>query len=242
MSRFAFLRRAWPALAIMLAATLLILGGVFDWLQIEALQREWSQLLAWSAARPVVLGVALASALTLLVASGLPGGVVILVAGGALFGTLAGAAIGLFGNTVGGTLLFLATRQLMAGGTGQAPRWVYRVRAGFERSPVAYALFLRLAPVFPFGAASIALAWLRCRPLMFVVTSALGVLPATLIFAALGAGLSGAFSSPEPVDAGILRLPSVWIPLVALGVLGSIAAWVGFVRGRRSAAVGVGPG
>ena len=226
------LRRGWPALVILVIALALLLGGVFDWLRIEALQREYAQLLEWASRRPLITGLALTLALTLLVSSGLPGGVVLLVAGGALFGTVPGALIGLFGNVVGGSLLYATARRLFLGHAKPAPVWVERFRSGFDRAPAAFAMFVRLIPVFPFGAASIALAWLGCRPPLFVLTSALGVLPAVFVYAALGAGLSLLFASGAPIDAGALQQPAVWLPLTALGVLALIAAVVGFLRGR----------
>lgn len=227
-------RRAWPALLVLGLALVLLLGGVSDWLRIEVLQREYAQLLEWAGRRPWVTGGALALALTLMVSSGLPGGVVLLIAGGALFGTLPGAAIGLFGNAVGGTILYATARRLFLGGAGPAPQWVEKSRATFDRAPVSFALFLRLVPVFPFGAASIALAWLGCRPLMFVVTSVIGILPAVFVYAALGSGLSMLFASGAPIDSGALRQPQVWVPLTALGVLALIAAIFGFLRGREA--------
>ncbi len=225
-------RRAWPALVIILLALMLLLGGVFDWLRIEALQREYAQLLAWATRRPWITGIALTFALTLLVSSGLPGGVILLIAGGALFGTFAGALIGLFGSIVGGTLLYATARRLFLGHSKSPPAWVERFRSGFDRAPVALALFLRLAPVFPFGAASVALAWLGCRPLLFVTTSAAGILPSVFVYAALGSGLSLLLASGAPIDADALRQPAVWLPLAALGVLALGAAVFGFLRGR----------
>lgn len=226
-------RRVWPALLVLAFAVGLLLAGVLDWLRIEALQREYAQLLDWASQRPLATALALTVALTLLVSSGLPGGVVLLIAGGALFGTVAGASIGLFGNLVGGTVLYATARRLFLGHQRPPPAWVERFRSGFDRAPVAFALFLRLAPVFPYGAASIALAWLGCRPLMFVATSGLGILPALVVYAALGAGLSMLFASGLPIDAGALRQPAVWGPLTALGVLALVAAVFGVARGRN---------
>jgi len=225
-------RRAWPALVILVFALVLVLAGVTDLLRIEVLQREYAQLLEWAGRRPWVTGGALALALTLMVSSGLPGGVVLLIAGGALFGTFPGALIGLFGNAVGGTILYGTARRLFLGGAGRAPQWVEKSRATFDRAPVSFALFLRLVPVFPFGAASIALAWLGCRPLMFVATSVIGILPAVFVYVALGSGLSMLFASGAPIDSGALRQPQVWVPMTALGVLALIAAIFGYLRGR----------
>lgn len=226
-------RRGWPALLIAALAGVLLAGGALDWLKIEVLQREYAQLLAWASARPIVTGVSMAVALTMLVASGLPGAILFLLAGGALFGTVPGALIGLFGSTVGGSVLYATSRRLFLGHAKPPPAWVERFREGFDRSPVTFALFLRLAPVFPFGAASIALAWLGCRPVMFVLTSALGIVPSLLVYSSLGAGLSMLLASGAPIDSDALSQPAVWLPLTALGVLGLFAAAFGYLRGRK---------
>ncbi len=225
-------RRAWPAFLVLVLALVLVLGGIFDWLRLEVLQREYVQLLSWAGQQPWLTGAALAVVLTLVVSSGLPGGVVLLIAGGALFGTVPGALIGVFANTVGGMILFATTRRLLLGGSQAAPPWVDRLRETFDRAPASFALFLRLAPVFPYGAASIALAWLGCRPLTFIATSVVGMLPAVLVYAALGSGLSLLLASGAPIDAGALRQPQVWAPLTALGMLALLAALLGSLRGR----------
>lgn len=222
--RRSFWQRTWPAWTIAVLAIVLVASGALEHLRLDGLQREFNALLRWVEPRPHLAALLLVAALALLVASGLPGGVVIVIAIGALFGPIAGALLSALGDTLGGSVLYFATRRLFLGGDGTPPRWVGRLRGAFDRSPLAYSLFLRLAPLFPFGVASAALAWLGCRPLMFVVTSAVGILPGTWIFASLGSSLANLLATGQPIDASVLRQPGIWAPLTVLGLLALIPA------------------
>ena len=95
---------------------------------------------------------------------------------------------------------------------------------------MSFAFFIRIVPAFPFGVASVALAWLGCRYRLFVLSSSLGVLPSSLIYSAIGAGVSGALANHEQISLSILAEPRFAIPLVALAVLALLPALLGFRR------------
>jgi uncharacterized membrane protein YdjX (TVP38/TMEM64 family) len=63
---------------------------------------------------------------------------------------------------------------------------------GFRRDAFHYLLFLRLVPVFPFWIVNLVAALCGVHLGPFVVATALGIIPGTLAFAFLGAGLDSA--------------------------------------------------
>ena len=163
----------------------------------------------------------------------LPGASLLTMAGGALFGTVAGAAASAFGATLGAVVLFVAARRAMSG-------WLRRrlgaslepLRAGLEQDGFHYVLALRLIPLFPFWLVNLAPALLGMRLAPFALATGIGIVPGSLVFASLGAGLSDALlqdaiSAGRPPD----LTPGLLLPLAGLGILALLP--VGWKRLRR---------
>jgi uncharacterized membrane protein YdjX (TVP38/TMEM64 family) len=117
----------------------------------------------------------------------LPAGLVLTLAGGFLFGALAGVFYVMIGATTGATVAFLLARYVL----GKRLQEKYRdalkkFNEEFERNGIHYLLTLRLIPVFPFFLINF-LAGLTRVPLQtFVWTTAVGIMPATTVFAFAG--------------------------------------------------------
>ena len=221
------LKRWLPVLAIGALAALIVFSGAYERISLDNLADQHQRLLAWVEARPVLSALALVFAIATIISTGLPGGVVLTVASGLLFGTVVGALLSLAGDLIGGTVLFLVARQFFDTGA-KPPALVDRIRGGFARNPVSFAFFIRLIPVFPFGAVSVALAWLGCRLPLFLTATGLGVVPGCLVYAALGAGLSTSIAERRDVELSLFAEPRFAIPLLALAVLAMIPVMLGF--------------
>lgn len=218
-----------PLLLIAAAAIALVTSGAYGELSLANLAKHHEQLLGWVAARPVLSALALVGALAAIVSTGLPGGMLFTVAAGLFFGIAVGGVLSATGNLLGGSVLYFAARRFFDAG-GKPPALVAKIRDGFNRNPVSFAFFVRLVPAFPYGAASAALAWLGCRYPLFVLASALGVLPTAFIYAALGAGLSSSIAEHRDVELSLIAEPRFAIPLLALAVLALIPALIGLRR------------
>ena len=68
---------------------------------------------------------------------------------------------------------------------------------GFRENEFNYLLFLRLLPAFPFWAVNLAPAFLGVKTRMYVVTTFLGIVPGTAVYAAIGDGLGEVLASGE---------------------------------------------
>lgn len=150
----------------------------------------------------------------------LPAGAMMTVTGGYLFGTLAGAILAATGAAAAAVFVHLAGGRLLAhsvrGHLGQRYAVVEReVAAGAFN----YLLALRLLPVIP--------GWLvNLLPLAFpipartvVLATFLGLLPISMIFASLGAGLAVMGAAPEPMSVGAMLRWEMVLPLAALAAL-----------------------
>ena len=151
------------------------------------------------------------------VALSLPGAAAIMtMTGGLLFGTWLGAACACIGATLGAITAFSAARLALAGPlAARAGPLLSRFRAGLEKDGFLYVLTLRLMPVFPFWLVNLAPALLGMRLAPFAAATAIGIVPGSLVFASIGAGLDDVLAAGGAPKPGFALL----LPLAGLGVL-----------------------
>lgn len=135
-----------------------------------------------------------------------------------------GPAIGLSlaGEVLGSLVLFYAARRGFGAGTRPPPKFVERVRRGYQAHPISYTLFLRFVPLFPFGGITVALAWLRCPVWLFVFATALGGVIMLVFETAIGAGVGHSIAHGNGISFSMILQPHIWLPLVGLGLLALI--------------------
>lgn len=211
-------KRFWPFILIALGAILFLSSGVWKQLHIDKLSEHYHLFEYWSVMHPTTARLLLIAAIVLLVVLGMPGSVALVIVGGMFFGTLQGALYSTLADGISGSLLFVAARRAM-NGNGPSTNMVSRLRLGFAGNPISYSLFLRLVPIFPYAAVSVALAWLGSSYRMFVLTSMLGVFPVLLVYSALGAGLSDSLAQQISFNASLLKQPEFLAPLIVLAIL-----------------------
>lgn len=221
-------------LFILLAIGIAVLSsGVLGQLDPQALMADranWQTQVSahrWISAAIYVGVIALATAIAL------PGVVVMVVAGGMLFGLVTGTLLSTIGLIAGSVILFAASRAAFASGARPAPLLVNRLRDGYHAYPFNFTMFLRLVPLFPFGAVTIALAWLRCPLWLFVVTSTIGGAIMVTIESALGSSLLASYQRDGVISLHIFSHPGVILPLLGLGLLALAPVAIGMRRRRR---------
>lgn len=229
------LRAFLPLLVLLAIGAGLYASGVLDRFDPHNVAQDEAVLRTGLALHPWLGPLVQVGALALVIATGVPGGILIVLAGGMLFGTLAGTILSTAGAMIGATVLFFASRMAFEGGQRTAPPLVERLRAGYLAHPFSYTLFLRLVPFFPFGAVSVALAWLRCPLWIFLAASALGGSVMIAFESALGAGLSETIAREGQVSFGILAHRSVYLPLLGMALVALVPVVAGRRRGGGSA-------
>lgn len=229
-------RAALPLILLLVAGITLFASGSLDQFtpqQLMAHRADWQlQIIE----HPWLCRIAFIGLLTLTVATGIPGSIVVIMAGGFAFGVLDATITSSIGLTLGSLILFLASRYAFGPGNRQPPALVARMHHGFERHPVSYTLFLRFVPVVPFGAVTVALAWLRCPMWLFLGATWLGG-TVTLIFeASIGAGLGDAMSQSDSFGIGMFMHREVLLPLGAMALLALLPLLIErLLRRRREA-------
>lgn len=196
-----------------------LLDGL-DHLEGLAVTHFWTSLLVY------VTGFALLTMLALPVAT------VLTIGSGFLFGAITGPVAALSAKTLGAVLTFafmrlLQTRECHGSreqSSGGAPAWARGVMQLLDRDTTLYVFLLRIVPLAPHFAVNAGAALTRISPLRFVVASFLGLIPAAVIYATIGAGLDSLMDARTRMTPAVLLEPKIGLPLLALAVLG-VVSW-----------------
>ncbi len=227
--------------AVVIVAVALYASGVHEHLDFETLRRHRTALQEWVAAHQVLSIVAFMAAYAASVAFSVPGAVWLTVGGGFLFGTLAAAASVVVAATAGATGVFLLARYVTGDawrarlGKGRLGRMVAGMESGFRDNALSTMLVLRLIPLFPFWLVNLVPAVLGVPLGTYIVGTMLGIIPATVVFASIGAGLDEVLARGEAPDLSILWDPAVLGPLLGLAALAALPMIYKAWRGRRGA-------
>jgi uncharacterized membrane protein YdjX (TVP38/TMEM64 family) len=171
----------------------------------------------------------------LFVALSLPGAIWLTVAGGFLFGAVVGAILAVIAATIGASLLFLATKTSLGDYLhAHAGPWLAKVERGFADNQWSYLLMMRLFPAIPFFIANLVPAFLGVSLPVFIATTFIGIIPATAIFATIGAGLGSVLQTSADLSLHNLLTPQLKWALIALAVLAAMPAAVKFLRRRHA--------
>jgi uncharacterized membrane protein YdjX (TVP38/TMEM64 family) len=229
-----------PLVLLVLAGIVLFASGSLDQLTPHQLLANQASLHAQLDVHPWLSRAAFTGLLTLTVATGVPGTFIVILAGGFAFGVLDATMYSSVGLTLGSLILFLASRYAFGPGSRQPPALVARLHHGFEQHPVSYTLFLRFIPVVPFGAVTVALAWLRCPLWLFLGASWLGGTVSLIFETSIGAGLGDAMSQSDSLGLGLFLHREVLLPLGALALLALLPLLIERVIRRRQRRSGQG--
>jgi uncharacterized membrane protein YdjX (TVP38/TMEM64 family) len=189
-------RRWVPLIAIALVMLAVWSMGWHRYLKLEQLYEHRTALKAFIGSHFVPALALYMAIYTVAVALSLPGGLVLTVTGGFLFGWLYGGPAAVVAATLGATIIFLIARSSLGETlSSRAGPWLARLQDGFRENALSYLLFLRLVPAFPFFVVNLVPAVLGVRLRTFVVATFLGIIPATLAFSSVGAGLDSIFDA-----------------------------------------------
>ena len=204
--------------AALAAAAWFGMDHVFDWLdRLDRLvQRHyWIALLVFAIS---FIGLILTT---------LPVGTVFCLAGGYFFGLSVGAATALLAGTVGALLTFLLIRRAAAQrfrsryDQGQLGHWV-RV---LERDATWYLILLRIIPIAPFFIVNAAASLTNIRSAHFTMATGVGLIPTTVLYAAVGRGLDGIEDARDQAGPALLLEPAIGLPLLGLGLILLVSWW-----------------
>ncbi len=207
---------------IFVAAVVALIGVGQDWLfellaLVEAGKRDHqlAMMLAY------VLAFAALSTLTL------PVGTLFCLAAGYLFGIPFGFLAAMTGALLGAILTFVLVRRF--GGArvrqqlaaGRAAPWL----GALERDATWYLILLRIVPVAPYFAVNAAAAVTGIGSTHFLLATAAGLVPTTIVYAAVGSGLESLVDARDILGPELLLKPEIGLPLLGLVAI-IITSWL----------------
>src|SRR2546422_6421998 len=192
------LRRLAPLVAIALVAGVVIAMGWQRQLSLETLVRHHEALREFIAAHRLAAIAAYVALYIVIVALSIPVGVYLTVIGGILFGAVIGGAAAVVGATLGAIGIFLIAQSALGEHFARrAGPLAEKLAQNFRADAFSYLLFLRLVPIFPFSLANLLPALAGVRLATVAAATALGVIPATFVFAFVGAGLDSVIAAQQ---------------------------------------------
>ena len=246
-------RRLLPLIVIVLLAGLAYYALGRGGLSLESLVRHRALIDEFVTAHRPLAVLAYIGLYISVVALSVPGATFLTVSGGFLFGLAVGASAAVIGATIGATLIFLVARTALGEPLLRraGPR-AAKLAEGFRNDAFSYLLFLRLVPAFPFFLVNLVPAFAGVRLAPFFAATALGVIPASLVYAFAGTSLDGVIAAQKKAHANCLAVglgnchltfnardiltPQLLGTLVALGVLALVPVGVRRLRARKRAA------
>jgi uncharacterized membrane protein YdjX (TVP38/TMEM64 family) len=200
-----------------------------------ATHRAWVEGLV--AGHPLAAPALFVAADALALALAWPAAILMAVMAGLLFGTLPGAACSVVASTLGAVGTYAIARTGFAGLIGgvRGAR-LDRLRLWLDRGSFNTVLVLRLTPVVPFCLVNLAAGLLALPLRSFVAATMVGLVPASLIYAGFGSGLSSLLDQGTGADLATHPPLRLLAPLLGLALLASLPLLIRAVRARTGKA------
>lgn len=212
------LKRFAPLAIVAIALTAFFALGGPQYLNIETL-RDNRELLTGFVESNFILAIGgFIMLYALLVGISFPGASILSLFGGFMFGTIAGTSGIVIGATLGATCIFLAARYALGDSLRKkAGPYMAKFEDGLKENEFSYMLILRLVPAFPFFIVNIVPALFDVKLRNYALTTFLGIIPGSLVYASVGAGVGEIFEQGGEVELGGLMLqPKVILPIVGI--------------------------
>jgi uncharacterized membrane protein YdjX (TVP38/TMEM64 family) len=147
------------------------------------------------------------------------------MAGGFLFGPWLGSASAVVGMTFGALIMFLVARSALGEiirKRAKAGGLIDKIQVGVRANAFTYLLVLRLIPAVPFWLCNIAAGFVHIPVRTYLAATVIGIIPSTVIYSSIGAGLDHVFDQGRKPDIGLMTDPQVFVPLLGLCALSVI--------------------
>lgn len=199
-------------------------------LSLENIQQHRDALKNFTEQHYVTMFLACGIIYMLSTAFSVPGGTVLSLLLGFLFGRWAGTLLIVISATLGATAIFWLARYLFSDWAEQRLRgnaMAQKIIDGFQSDAFNYLLFLRLVPLFPFWLVNLAPAFTHVSLHTYVVTTLIGIIPGSFVYANLGQSLG------EIKQLDQLLSMQTLLAFTLLGVLSLMPVLVKYYKSRH---------
>ncbi len=225
-----------PLIAILTVAVI----GAFtlkDYLSFEALRDNRETLLAFRDSNYLLAVLGFIAIYVVIVAFSLPGATIATLTGGFLFATFPGFLFNVTAATIGATLIFLAARMGFGEKLGAkleaSDGAVKKIKDGIDENQWSMLFLIRLVPAVPFFVANLVPSFLEVPLHRFVISTFLGIIPGSIVYTSVGAGLGEVFARGETPNFSIIFEPHILLPILGLCVLAILPILIKAVTGKK---------
>lgn len=215
--------RFLPLVLLAAGIAAIFISGVYKQLSLDTLRENRETLTAFVKAH---LFEALAIYFLVYFAAttlAIPGALWITISGGFLFGLWGGTAMTVVSATAGAITLFLIARSAIGGALRKAVGpFLDKIEAGFNENRFSYMFSMRFIPI-PFFIANIAPAVLGAKLRDYAITTVFGIIPGTMAYTWIGAGLGAAFDQGKTPDLGAFAA-KLTPAFLAIGIVSLVPA------------------
>ncbi|WP_281991055.1 TVP38/TMEM64 family protein [Sulfitobacter geojensis] len=230
------LQRYLPLIAIAVVAVI----GAFtlrDYISFDVLRDNREALLAFRDDNFLLTVLMFIAVYVAVVGFSLPGAVIVTLTGGFLFGTVLGTVFNVTGATLGAILIFLAARMGLGNRLKEkmdaSDGMVAKIKKGIDENQWSMLFFIRLVPAVPFFVANLIPAFVGVPLFRFAVSTFLGIIPGSLVYTSVGAGLGEVFARGETPNLGIIFEPHILLPILGLTALSVLPVLIKAVTGKK---------
>jgi uncharacterized membrane protein YdjX (TVP38/TMEM64 family) len=224
-------------LALVLAVAIAGYVALKDVLTFETLRDNRETLLSFRDDNIVLIVIGFFLAYVAVVAFSLPGASLATLTGGFLFGTVFGSVLNVAAATMGATAIFLAARWGLGDRLGarleNSEGVVKHIKDGIDENQWSMLFILRLGPAVPFFLANLIPAFLEVPLHRYVISTFIGIIPGTVVYTSVGAGLGGVFDAGETPNLGIIFEPHVIGPILGLAALSALPIVIKALRKEK---------
>ena len=208
-----------------------------DYLNFETLRDNREALIAFRDANYGLTVLVFVAAYIMIVAFSLPGAGIATITGGFLFGTIFGAMFNVTAATIGAVLIFTAARmglgEKLKARMDASEGMVRKIKDGIDNNQWSMLFLIRLIPAVPFFVANLIPAFLGVMLHRFVISTFLGIIPGSLVYSSVGAGLGAVFARGETPNFGIIFEPQILLPILGLCALSLLPIIIKAVTGKK---------
>ena len=188
-----------------------------DFLTFEALAENRETLIDFRDSNYLLTAMVFITIYVVIVAFSLPGATIATLTGGFLFATFPGALFNVIAATLGATAIFLAARMGFGEKLGakleDSDGIFKKIKDGIDENQWSMLFLIRLVPVVPFFLANLIPSFLEVPLRRFMISTFLGIIPGTVVFTSVGAGLGEIFANGETPDLSIIFEPYIIGPV-----------------------------
>ena len=224
-----------PLIAILTVAAV----GAFtlrDYLSFQALADNREMLIAFRDANYLLTVLGFMGAYVVIVAFSLPGAAIATLTGGFLFATFPGALFNVTAATIGATAIFMAARMGFGEKLGRklenSEGPIKAIKDGIDENQWSMLFLIRLVPAVPFFIANLIPSFLEVPLRRFVISTFFGIIPGSVVYTSVGAGLGEVFAKGETPNFGIIFEPHILLPILGLCALALLPVLIKAVRGK----------